>query len=72
MSECKHGNVKIYDGKHRCMQCFETFVHIDKLDGLKQSIAELILEEFNDYAPDEPPVQIGEFIEALKEVVNDI
>ena len=72
MSECKHDHVTLYDEGHRCIECFETFVHIDELDGLKQSIAELILQEFNEYAPEQPPIQIGEFIEAVQEVVNDI
>ena len=81
MSECKHEHVTLYaddefnhliGSGHRCIECFEEFTPMAQVDAIKKSIAELILEEFNLYAPDEPPIQINEFIEALKEVVNDI
>ena len=74
---CKHSNVKIYDGKHRCMQCFDTFVHLDELEKavgmivyIRQEIASMIQDEFDLYAPDQPPVGRQEFMDALKEVAG--
>ena len=71
MSDCKHRNIKLYDEGHRCMECFEEFTPMAQVDAIQKAIAELILEEFNDYAPEQPPIGICEFIEALKEVCSD-
>ena len=69
---CKHDHVTLYDEGHRCVKCFAEFTPMAQVDAIKKSIAELILEEFNDYAPEQPPITICEFIEALKEIANDI
>ena len=75
---CKHRNIKLYDEGHRCMECFTEYVPKyqlneakSQLNYVRSEIASLIQEEFNDYAPDQPPVQIGDFMDALQEVCSE-
>ena len=87
MSDCKHENITLYaddefnhlvGAGHRCVTCFDKFVHISELfdlqqqlDYIRSEVASMIQDEFDDYAPDMPPIRRQEFIEALKEVVNE-
>ena len=79
MSKCKCRNISYYDKEgHRCIQCFEQFVKKSELDDamamivyIREEIASMIQDEFDNYAPDEPPVERQEFLEALKEAASD-
>ena len=74
MSDCKHRNIKLYEEGHRCMECFDEFVpviHKQSLDYIRSEIASLIQEEFDNYAPDNPPISEQEFMEALEEVCRE-
>ena len=71
MSKCLCENISLYEEGHRCVQCFEPYQPTRMLDSIQTQVAELIKEEFDNYAPCEPPMGICEFIAALKEVVNE-
>ena len=75
---CKHRNIKLYDEGHRCMECFDEFVpkwqlnaSRSELNHLRSEVASLIQEEFDNYAPDNPPIEKNEFLEALEEVCSE-
>ena len=71
MSNCKCQTVKIYDGEHRCMKCFEQFEPARRLKAIQKGIVALVQQEKDDYAPNEPPHHINEFLEALEEVMDE-
>jgi len=67
-------NIKLYEEGHRCMECFAEFVpviHKQQLNYIRSEVASLIQEYFNDFAPDHPPVGVGDFIDALEEVCRE-
>jgi len=75
---CSCGNVSLYEEGHRCIECFNEFVPKyqlneakSQLNYIRTEISTLILEHFNDYAPDEPPVVLSDFMDALEEVCRD-
>ena len=70
--KCEHENITHYEEGFRCITCFEQFTPTAELDKMREEIAELILEEFNSYAPDQPPVSLQTFIDALMEVTRDV
>lgn len=78
MSECKHSNVKVYDGEHRCMKCFVRFVPkyqlneaTSQLNYIRSELASMLKDEYDNYAPDSPPISLDQFMDTLKELVND-
>ena len=70
MSECKCSSIKIYDGEHRCMKCFKQYVPIAQLDYIRSEVASILKDEYDNYAPDSPPISLDQFMDALKEVVD--
>jgi hypothetical protein len=78
MSNCSCKHVTLYEEGYRCIECFEPFIQEKQLDEsnahlqyIRTEIVSLIQEEFDNYAPDHPPVGVGDFMDALEEVCRD-
>ena len=80
MATCKHENVTLYaddefnhlvGSGHRCIECFEEFVPIAQLNYIRSEVASMLKDEYDNYAPDSPPISLDQFMDTLKELVNE-